>query len=174
MVSLLYFSPIVIINSLLLFIADDEVNVNVLGEGITSSNSPFQNGDTSHVCTCSIFLTISCLPSAGRGIVAGCYFLENDYVENSMSLLLPTEDIKQSRQLLDYCYGSGDDSCSVLLLGSGSLYNSHPSKSIRYFRALYEDIKPVSQAISESLPYLNYSDVMFQTTRTHRRVAQLL
>ena len=73
----------------------------------------------------------------GLGVFANKNFAKDDIIEESPFLIIPTKDISEKNQLINYIFKHDEDN-SCLVLGYGSLYNHQDTPNIQYY---YNDDK---------------------------------
>jgi hypothetical protein len=108
---------------------------------------------------CSLYLGPSQLLGAGRGVFAGRSFEEDEYFDESVSLLVKHEHIENT-QLMDYTFASHLDNYSMVLFGLSSFLNSFHKKSVHYH---WSTNKFPSMSELSALPFTNSTTTYFQT-----------
>ncbi len=128
-----------------------------------------------HPYPCDIYISISNISHAGRGIFAGRDYALGEWIDNDLRLLLPFLDTYETPQLNDYAFtADGDHSplYSTIHFGFSTTLNNHRYlNNIHPNLAAYETFKSVNESLLENLPYTNYTDMTWSTSLT-RQVRQ--
>jgi hypothetical protein len=90
------------------------------------------NGYCSEDSECGYFLAPSFIPGAVRGIFAGTNYKNQDLIESTPSVLVPTEQAR-GVQLFNYVYGSDDEDYSIAVFGAAMLFNHRNPKTTTHY-----------------------------------------
>ncbi len=157
-------------------IITNEVGTTIDGEVVTSSPYSQSTSSLPSQRQCSLYLSISNLTTTiGRGIFTGTDIDENEIIDTNMSLLIPYDAIASIPQLDCYVFDSGDPTISIIAIGNAAFYNSHINQTVSFTNAPYETmpklpsemIKQTKLGGNDSLPFLNYTDIVFITLHSH-------
>lgn len=120
------------------------------------------NSDGScHEPTCDLYLALSKIPGAGRGVIAGRNFNYDAVLDSSPSILIKTDDI-YSWQLFNYVYSAEDDDFSMALFGPAMMYNHFVPINVEHQWAEADIPRPESIV---DAPFTTYTNVEYVTTR---------
>jgi hypothetical protein len=116
-----------------------------------------------------MYLVPSRIPNAGRGVVAGTFFMKEDFIEECVTLQVP-KPTTYATQLMHYVYGSNHDDYSMVMFGPSSLFNHHANRTV-YYTWTDSEVNDASVVI---LPYANMTGSTFRCSMDIQRGEELL
>ena len=114
---------------------------------------------------CAMYMAPSTIPGAGRGIVAGKDFDEEEVIDSAVSMTIPAHYIG-SWQLQNYVYASEEDGHSMVLFGVGMLFNHLLPATVHHYWDTHEVVQTKDNKFQ---PSTVYSPVAHNTTTTLKR-----